>query len=179
MSTIHCNAKLSKIGSWMILGLPKITSTKLPSRGMVMVEGTINDFPLQTALEPDGRGSHWFRVDEALTKKAHIGVGDTVSLEIEPSEKWPEPNLSVDLKKALTADPEANKLWLEITPMARWDWIRWIRGTKNTDTFKKRVRVALSKLKNGDRRPCCFNRTQCTEPDVSNNGVLIEPIQAL
>ena len=46
-----------------------------------------------------------------------------------------------------------HKLWLEITPMARWDWIRWIRGTKNTDTFKKHVRVALSKLKNGDRRP--------------------------
>ncbi len=58
MSTIRFEAKLFKIGSWTLLKLPKSASAKLPSRGMTMVEGTINGFRFQAALEPDGKGSH-------------------------------------------------------------------------------------------------------------------------
>ena len=61
MSTIRFEAKLFKIGSWTLLRLPKSASAKLPSRGMTMVGGTINGFRFQAALEPDGKGSHWFR----------------------------------------------------------------------------------------------------------------------
>jgi uncharacterized protein YdeI (YjbR/CyaY-like superfamily) len=80
-----------------------------------------------------------------------------------------------DLNKALASDKQANALWVKITPMARWDWLRWIRSTKNPETRRRRVEVALSKLKADNRRPCCFNRNQCTEPEVSKSGVLIEP----
>lgn len=69
MSTIRFEAKLFEIDSWTILLLPKSASAKLPSRGMTMVEGIINGFPFKAVLEPDGRGSHWFRVDETLQKK--------------------------------------------------------------------------------------------------------------
>jgi hypothetical protein len=58
MSTIHFEAKLFKIDSWTFLRLPKSASAKLPSRGMTMVEGTINGSRFQAALEPDGQGSH-------------------------------------------------------------------------------------------------------------------------
>jgi len=53
--------------------------------------------------------------------------------------------------------------------------MRWIRATKNDDTRKRRIEVALSKLTAGMRRPCCFNRNLCTEPSVSHNGVLLAP----
>jgi hypothetical protein len=52
-STIRFSAKLfrpkatEKIGSWTLLTLPKSASAKLPSRGMTMVEGTINGFPFR------------------------------------------------------------------------------------------------------------------------------------
>jgi hypothetical protein len=63
-STILFSAKLfrpkanEKTGSWT-LTLPKKASAKLPSRGMTMVEGTINGFPFeplsnQTAKEVTG-----------------------------------------------------------------------------------------------------------------------------
>ncbi len=175
MSAIRFEAKLFKIGSWTLLRLPKSASTKLPSRGMTMVEGTINSFPFQAALEPDGKGSHWFRADKTMLKAAKADAGDTVTLAIEPTKEWPEPKVPEDLKTALAANPLAHTLWVDITPMARWDWIRWIGSTKNLETRKKRVGVACSKLKKGERRPCCFNRTQCTEPYVSSNGVLLEP----
>lgn len=175
MSAINFEAKLVKIGSWTILRVPKSDSTKLPSRGMVMVEGTINGFKFQRELEPDGRGSHWLRLDNAMSKAAHVELGDIAKLEIEPSKEWPDPEVPADLKEALAANPTAQATWLDITPMARWDWIRWIGDTKNPQTRQIRIEKTFSKFKSGIRRPCCFNRTVCTVPDVSKNGVLLEP----
>ena len=177
MSTIRFEAKLFKIGSWTILRLPKSASAQLPSRGMTMVEGNINDFHFQAALEPDGKGSHWFKVEKNMRQAAKADEGDTVTIEIEPIKEWPEPKVPADLKKALAVTPKARALWMNITPMARWDWIRWIGSTKQSETRRRRIGITLSKLKGGDRRPCCFNRTVCSEPQVSNNGVLLEPAQ--
>ena len=174
---IRFEAKPVKIGSWVIIWLPKSASAKLPSRGMVMVKGTINGFYFQSALEPDGKGSHWFGVDEAMRKDSGVKVGDSATLEIEPVKEWPEPRVPADLKKALAVDTKARNLWIDITPIARWDWIRWINGTKNPETRKTRIEKTLSKLKSGKRTACCFNRSQCTEPDVSKNGILLVPMQ--
>ncbi len=175
MPTIRFETTPLKIRDWTILMFPKSASAKLPSRGMTLVEGTINDFRSKIVLEPDGKGSHWFRVDAGLRELAGIEAGDTVKMAVEPSKEWPEPEVPVDLHKALASDPQANALWMKITPMARWDWLRWIRATNNHETRNRRIEVALSKLKDGERRPCCFNRNLCTEPEVSKNGMLIEP----
>jgi hypothetical protein len=179
MTTIRFEAKPSKIGSWTILRLPKNASAKLPSRGMVMVEGKINDSPFQAPLEPDGQSGHWLKVEKTMGTAAKADEGDTIKLEIEPIKEWPEPKVPADLKKALTDSPSAYETWKDITPAARWDWIRWIGSTKNAETRRKRIGVALSKMNAGSRRPCCFNRNSCTEPDVSHNGILLDPMEEL
>lgn len=160
-----------KIGRSDILLLPKEASAKLPSRGMVMVRGTVNGAPFRTPLEPDGRGSHWLRA----TKDMAVTAGAAVDMTVESSKDWPEPEVPADLKKALTGDPEAHAVWDDITPMARWDWLRWIASTAKSETRSKRIGAALSKLKAGTRRPCCFNRTLCTDLTVSSKGALLEP----
>ena len=175
MSTIHFNVKLFKIGSWTVLLLPESASGKLPSRALTMVEGTINNSHFKAALEPDGRGGHWFRVSENMLKATHTKAGDTVKLAIEPTKEWLEPEVPADLKKALADNRKAYELWKDITPNARWDWIRWVRAVKTPETRKKHVEVALSKLNKGMRRPCCFNRNLCSEPYVSNNWLLAAP----
>lgn len=178
MSTIHFEAKLFKIGSWTILRLPESASAKLPSRGMIMVSGTINGTPFKTLLEPDGRygpglrPSHWFAPGKKLLDEASASAGDTVQVSLEPTKEWIEPGVPSDLKKALSSSPKAQVLWKDITPLARWDWIRWIRAVKTTETRKKHIEVALDKLNKGMRRPCCFNRNLCSEPSVSHNWVL-------
>lgn len=176
MSLIRFTSTLYTIGSWTILRLPKSVSAKLPSRGMLLVEGTINDSPFKAVLEPDGKLAHWFRVDTAMSKAIKASAGDTVKLVIEASNDWPEPKVPTDIKRALVTVPEAQTLWKKITPMARWDWIRWIVGTKQAETRQRRIEVACSKLKAGERRPCCFNRNMCYEPAVSKNGVLLEQL---
>src|SRR5258706_9567939 len=117
MSTISFETKLSKIDSWTILWLPESASVKLPSRGMLMVKGTINGVPFKTLLEPDGKygaglkPSHWFRRDEKLLDEAHASAGDTVQVSLEPTKEWIEPEIPVDLKKALSFSPKAEALW--------------------------------------------------------------------
>jgi hypothetical protein len=173
---ISFKAKLCTIGTWTILRLPDEASAKLPSRGQVMVRGTINGIRFQTPLEPDGRLSHWFRPDDRLLKAAQASTGDTVSLAIQPTKEWPEPEVPTDWQRALAANTQMQALWQRITPMARWEWIRWARATNKAETRKRRIEVGISKLKAGERRPCCWNRNLCTEPSVSKNGILLEPI---
>jgi len=163
------------IGTATIVLLPQSASAQLPSRGQTMVKGSLNGFEFQTPLEPDGRGSHWFKADKTLLRAAKAGAGDLVSLSIESTRDWPEPTVPKDVQDALATHPEAHALWQKITPMARWDWLRWIGSTKQPKTRERHIEVACSKLKSGMRRPCCFNRSACTDPSVSKNGALMGP----
>lgn len=178
MSVIQFTTKLYKINDWTILHLPPEASVELPSRGMTMVKGIINGVPFKTLLEPDGKygpglkPSHWFRPSEELLREAKASAGGVVNVELEATKEWVEPEVPVDVKKALGSSKKAQELWEDITPLARWDWIRWVRAVKTEETRKKHLEVMLDKLNKGMRRPCCFNRNACSEPYVSKNWVL-------
>ncbi len=173
--TIRFAATLHTIDKRTVLRLPEKATAKLPSRGQVAVLGTINGRAFQTVLEPDGQFGHWMRIDRSLQKDAAVRAGDTATLEIELRKDWPEPNVPQDLAKALASAPQKiQDLWLDITPMARWEWVRWVNATHNAETRKRRVDVTISKMQNGKRRPCCFNLSACTDPELSKNGRLIE-----
>lgn len=178
---IHFTTTLYDIHGWTLLWLPEEASAKLPSRGMTMVSGTFNTIPFKTVLEPDGKymterkPSHWFRPDQKLLEESGVKVGDIVNISLEPTKEWIEPEVPDDFQKALKNSPKAEALWNDITPIARWDWIRWIRAVKTIETRQKHIDVALDKLSKGMRRPCCFNRSLCSEPHVSRNWVLIDP----
>jgi hypothetical protein len=177
MPTIRFDATLYTIDKSTILRLPKKASGNLPSRGQVAVQGTINGHKFQTVLEPDGGFGHWMRIDGKLQHTTALSAGATATLEIESLKDWPEPNLPQDLETALAAAPQKiQDLWKGITPMARWEWVRWINATQNPDTRTRRVEVSISKMKSGKRRPCCFNLAACTDPKLSKNGRLAEPV---
>jgi hypothetical protein len=175
-ATIRFDATLSTIDTSAVLRLPETASKDLPSRGQVAVHGTINGVEFEAVLEPDGNSGHWMRVDETLQHAAGISVGDTAALGIEVTGDWPEPSVPQDLATALVAaPPKIQNLWNQITPMARWEWVRWVNATKNPDTRRRRVEVSISKMNSGKRRPCCFDLSACTDPDLSKNGRLLEP----
>lgn len=179
MMTINFETNLIKIKDWTILHLPSDASAKLPSRGMVMVKGSINGVLFKTLLEPDGaygngkKPSHWFRPDEKLLKAANASAGDIVKVVLEPTKEWIEPEVPEDIQKALDSSTKARQLWDDTTPLAHWDWVRWVRAVKTEETRKKHLEVMLDKLNKGMRRPCCFNRNLCSEPYVSHNWTLL------
>jgi hypothetical protein len=152
-------AETAKVDSWTFLNVPKNASAKLPSRGMTAIEGTINGFPFQATLEPDGQKGHWLRVERKLREAIGAQAGDIVTLEIAPAAEEPEPKVPTDLRKALAATPKARALWSDITPTARRDWIQWITSAKRPETRVRRVKNACAMLAAGKRRVCCFDRS--------------------
>ncbi len=139
-----------------VVHLPAEVSARLPSRGMVIA--SVNN--LTVMLEPNGLGSHWFLVP------AETSIEGECTIEV--LEVWPEPEVPADLKAILCGQAEAT--WQSLTPAARWDWIRWVSSTKVAATRQKRIESIPSRLAAGKRRPCCFDRSQCTLTDVRPAG---------
>ncbi|MBU3113404.1 YdeI/OmpD-associated family protein [Clostridium lacusfryxellense] len=170
--SIIFESKLLKIGHLQVIRIPLDSSKKLPSRGMVMVRGTINNLNFKAPLEPDGKGSHWIEVSTLLSEEAGMSIDKTVFLNIEPINEWIEPEVSEDIMNEIINSNVLNQ-WNSINAKSRWEWVRWIRSTLNLDTRNKRINVMCSKLQNGDKKPCCFDTTRCTVTDVSKSGVLL------
>lgn len=177
-TSISCEATVAAVNGVLVVVLTKDASAALPSRGQVAVTGTIQGRELETVVEPDGRRGHWIRVDAQAPWGRGLGAGDVVSLNLAPSAEWPDPELPADLQKALDGAPDVADLWTSITPMARWEWVRWVRATKNPATRARRVEVSVSKMRSGKRRPCCFDLSACTDPDVARSGKLVTEDQA-
>jgi len=72
------------------------------------------------------------------------------------TKKGPVHKLPVDLRKAIASTSKAQALWDDITPLARNEWICWVTHVKKAETRREHIKRAISELKEGKRRPCCW-----------------------
>jgi hypothetical protein len=61
-------------------------------------------------------------------------------------------------------------LWKDNTPMARWEWVRWVNATNNPNARKRRVEVTISKMNNGNEDCAVSTLRAGTDPELSRNG---------
>lgn len=61
-----------------------------------------------------------------------------------------------DLQTAILGNAKVAELWESITPLARNEWICWVTSGKKEETRGIRIKKAISKMKGGMRRPCCW-----------------------
>jgi hypothetical protein len=182
---IRFEAEVESLAGRRIVRLPAEASAQLPSRGQVAVEGRLDGHAFADVVEPDGLRGHWLALDrprnEADDPVATTADGDspqpgsTVALELTPAAEWPEPELPADFREALENAPASAATWSDITPMARWEWVRWVTSTRSPATRARRIEVGLDKLDRGSRRPCCFDLSSCTDPDLAKSGKLLPP----
>lgn len=64
--------------------------------------------------------------------------------------------LPADLRAELVACSGALAAWIDITPLARNEFICWVEDAKQAETRERRIRIAREKLEDGQRRPCCW-----------------------
>lgn len=62
----------------------------------------------------------------------------------------------IDVQKLLKTDESALKVWGDITPLARNEWLCWIESAKLIETRERRVQRTVNELAEGIRRPCCW-----------------------
>jgi uncharacterized protein YdeI (YjbR/CyaY-like superfamily) len=65
-------------------------------------------------------------------------------------------DLPADLREVLVSDDDALAKWEDITPLARNEWICWVESVKKPETRRSHVAQVRSRLKEGQRRPCCW-----------------------
>lgn len=171
--TITARAAAVQVGERLIIPLPEGTSAQLPSRGQVAAEAALNGHELALVIEPDGRRGHWLSIDDELRSTLGLAAGDEVEISLTPTKAWPEPEVPADLGAAIEAAPDVQDTWADITPMARWEWVRWVGATRSEATRAKRVDVSIDKMRHGKRRPCCFDLSSCTDPELARSGKLI------
>ncbi|MGY5765411.1 YdeI/OmpD-associated family protein [Brachybacterium sp. DNPG3] len=170
---ITATSEVVRVGERLIVPLPAEASAQLPSRGQVAAEAVLNGHELALVVEPDGRKGHWLNLDDALRSALALSPGDAVEISLTPTKAWPEPEVPADLGAALDAAPDIRATWADITPMARWEWVRWVGATRSEATRAKRVEVSIDKMRHGKRRPCCFDLSSCTDPELARSGKLI------
>ena len=75
-----------------------------------------------------------------------------------------------DLREALAANPRALAAWLDITPLARNEFICWIEDAKRDATRERRIRRTQEELEEGRRRPCCWAGCSHRERNGAQSG---------
>lgn len=172
-TTIEFSTPLEVINGRPILRLPADASAQLSSRGQVAAHAAANGVDFTTVVEPDGLRGHWINLSADPASQLTADDANTVNVALTPTKEWPETSIPDDFGAALDDAPELTEVWAALTPMARWEWVRWIQATKNADTRARRVEVAISKLESGKRRPCCFDLSSCTDPELAKSGKLL------
>ncbi|MCB0874686.1 MAG: YdeI/OmpD-associated family protein [Solirubrobacterales bacterium] len=61
-----------------------------------------------------------------------------------------------DLLVGLRGSDAALAAWLDITPLARNEFICWVEDAKRDSTRERRIRRTREELEEGMRRPCCW-----------------------
>ena len=142
-----------------VVTLPKNADAKIAKtngQGKIPVEGTINRLPFRATLEQDGAGSRFLEVSKAMQTAIKIADSDMVTVEITRIADESETRVPADLSRALKTIPSARDSWVDITPMARRDWIFSICSAKQPETRTRRIEKAVDMLRSGKRRLCCF-----------------------
>lgn len=173
MQSISFSGRITKIGTTYLTAVPLELSKAFSTRGMLMIEGRVANSYIHCPLEPDGRGSHWLKIDDLLLRSLKFKAGDSVKVEIWESDKWFDPLLPEDFVSALSENA-LHAHWDTLTYRAKWEWLRWINSSAIQSTRVKRIATAVAKLHKGDKRPCCFNSRMCTDISVSKAGLLDE-----
>ena len=64
--------------------------------------------------------------------------------------------IPTDFRTAIESDSVVQRVWADITPLARNEWICWVISAKKDETRNRRITVGLDKMRKGMRRPCCW-----------------------
>jgi uncharacterized protein YdeI (YjbR/CyaY-like superfamily) len=65
-------------------------------------------------------------------------------------------DMPADLDDALINNHVAFSSWVDITPLARNEFICWVEDAKQQKTRERRIQRTQEELEEGKRRPCCW-----------------------
>lgn len=116
------------------------------TRARVAIRGTINGFPFRSSLMPRGEGVFYLAINKEMQAGAKVGVGDTVSVVMEPDTVPRTVTVPTYIKKALQAAPVQEKIFSALSYSHKKEYVDWIAQAKQPETRARRIEKMLRVL---------------------------------
>jgi len=133
-------------GSWTHMDVPFNVEEAFGTKARVAVRGTVNGFPFRSSLFPRGQGVFYMAFNKEMQKGAKAGVGDTVSVIMEPDTAPRTVAVPADLKRALAKAPAQNQIFASLSYSHKKEYVDWIESAKKPETRLNRVNKAIEML---------------------------------
>ena len=116
------------------------------------VRGTVNGTPFRTTVAVYG-GLYLIGFNKELRGKAGIELGDEVAVELERDDEPRVVEVPPQLSAALEEDDQAQAVFDALSFTHRREYAEWISGAKREETRERRVRRAVTMLREGQKHP--------------------------
>ena len=136
-------------GAWTHMDVPFNVEEAFGARARVAVRGTVNGFPFRSSLMPRGKGVFYMAFNKAMQQGAKAGVGDTVSVIMEPDTAPRTVAVPTDLKRALAKAPVQNQIFASLSYSHKKEYVDWIEQAKRPETRASRIEKCLAALSAG------------------------------
>jgi hypothetical protein len=138
-------------GAWTYLTLPFDVETTFGTRARLAVKGTINDYPFQSSVFPDGKGRHTLMVNKAMQRGAKAAPPEKVQVVLEPDTIPRMVAVPRDLKKLLARNRQAGEFFTGLAPSHQKAYVEWIESAKKDETRQRRLEKSVALLAAGTK----------------------------
>jgi hypothetical protein len=112
----------------------------------IPVVATVNGQEARVTLAPAGGGRYRMQLNTALRKAARADAGDEVSVTLRLDRESREPTVPADLRVALKQNPEARKVFEELSTGHRRHIVDWFDSARGMDTRIRRLGFTIDFL---------------------------------
>ncbi|WP_333819747.1 YdeI/OmpD-associated family protein [Ohtaekwangia sp.] len=123
------------------------------TKGQVKVKATFDGHPYRGVLANMGTGCHVILVRKDIRASIGKKVGDIVTVEIDLDTEERVVDVPDELKKALSKNAAAKKIFESLSYTNRKEYANWIRDAKKEETRNKRLTAIIEKLLAGKKNP--------------------------
>jgi Domain of unknown function (DUF1905)/Bacteriocin-protection, YdeI or OmpD-Associated len=134
-------------GGGTLVPVPKQVAAKLGLKGMPKIQAVIAGQPYRGSLMPMGDGTYCLGVLKSIQEAAGVGLGDTITveLEVDTTPRIVEP--PADLARELARDKKAAAAWAALSFTNKKEMARSLEDAKKPETRERRLKQALATLR--------------------------------
>jgi hypothetical protein len=137
--------------AWTFISVPFSVEKTFGTRARLSVKGTMNGFPFQNSLMPEGDGTHAMAVSKELQAGARARAGDTVTVVMEPDMGPRSIEVPAELRTALAGARVAKAAFDALAYSHQREYVSWVAGAKKPETRERRAAQAIEMLTTGKR----------------------------
>lgn len=150
--TFTFSAVLQEEGGGTFVEVPPDIVAALGTRKRPAIRVVINAVELQTTIAVYG-GRSFIGIRRDIREATQVAPGERIAVSLELDDEPRTVDVPADLAAALTADPEARRIFDTLSFTNRKEYAQWVLSAKRPTTRANRVAETCGLLKSGRRTP--------------------------